>query len=512
MICNKLWRLTIISVFTAVLIGTSVVAYNMEKNSCMGVCLLTEAEEMRFTENINEELSGWISFNGEAAAVDTESKTIYIPQSLSEDMHASELEGVLTIDNPNYKLAFGYDDGFYNLSESIKNNHRFELYISRNGKEYTLYNVVFTNLPVIRMVGQYQGKNDRQKDTYTGKICVWTAMDPETDTYTTKSFSAEWHIRGDTIKKAPKRPWKLNLKKSDGSNAYENFAGLGEDDDWILNPLYHDDTNLREKSFMELWNTMAQSETHNYKMDAGEYVEVITDGVYCGVYLLQRKVDAKYLELDDSKVIFKGRKEVGENPTIENYYTAEGKYTEKSLHNAYAAIEKFKTNTDCSLLVMDNWIDINLFMQFGNQLDNSNIHNMFYIVDTEKNQITFTLWDTDFSFGVYWRPSVRQYDESLAERSICLREEYNAVKNYYPQLESAMSARWTELRKGFLSDENIKASFDSNKEVLMCAGAWQRDIEKWGYYHQGRDSMEKLDIFIEKRLGFLDKMYGYNAG
>ena len=57
-----------------------------------------------------------------------------------------------------------------------------------------------------------------------------------------------------------------------------DFLGLEADDDWILNSLVIDDTRLREKTVMDLWNNGAANEEYNYKMSTGKYVELINDG------------------------------------------------------------------------------------------------------------------------------------------------------------------------------------------------------------------------------------------
>ena len=73
---------------------------------------------------------------------------------------------------------------------------------------------------------------------------------------------------------------------------------MGADDDWILNSLTMDDTRIREKLFMDLWNLNVEKTDYNFKMSTGEFVEVVMNGKYYGLCLLQRRLDAKYLELE----------------------------------------------------------------------------------------------------------------------------------------------------------------------------------------------------------------------
>ena len=99
----------------------------------------------------------------------------------------------------------------------------------------------------------------------------------------------------------------MSLKKENGENLNVDLIGMGADGDWILNPMNLDDTKLREKSAIDLWNNYIKNPANDYAMSDAQYVEVISNGEYYGLYLLQRRVDAKYLQLDkDTDLLFKG--------------------------------------------------------------------------------------------------------------------------------------------------------------------------------------------------------------
>ena len=70
---------------------------------------------------------------------------------------------------------------------------------------------------------------------------------------------------------------------------------------------------------MDLWNTYLAQEEYNYKMSQGKYAEVVCNGQYCGLYLLQRRIDRKYLELDENQFLAKGIKAADGLP-LEEYF------------------------------------------------------------------------------------------------------------------------------------------------------------------------------------------------
>lgn len=75
--------------------------------------------------------------------------------------------------------------------------------------------------------------------------------------------------------------------------------GIRNDDDWILNSLYADNTRLRDKLCMDLWQETGAYDNpygKNFGMQ-GEYVEVLINDSYTGLYLLTHPIDRKQLGL-----------------------------------------------------------------------------------------------------------------------------------------------------------------------------------------------------------------------
>ena len=320
-----------------------------------------------------------------------------------------------------------------------------------------------------------------------------------------QSSLLEWNRRGQSTFGFDKKSWKLSLKNEDGTNNDLDFIGIDQqDDDWILNAMALDDTKVREMLCMQLWNSLySKTQDYNYKMSSGEYAEVVSNGKYYGLYLLQRRVDAKYLELAEDEVLLKGLKSVGSDNIADNYEIDQAACSEDAV---WKAMNGVFTRDDVSNMEIRNWIDVRLCIDFGYMPDNSGYQNTFYIVKNAENQpqISITLWDTDYAFGVGWGTDGFAYKPDGVDENRRYRLEYENMCTVYPQLDNMIAQRWSQLRKDILAEDNILRIIAEKEERINLCGAMNRDKSLWGLYYKGADSTESLREYITKRLLFLD--------
>ena len=515
----------IFAAVAALLVAVSVYCLQREKSECMGVPIISQQKAERFTQFTEQDFNGRILHMDMPVAIDNASRTIYISQNIDETTLYTELDGML-VALENQPMYFVRDEGFDNFSDAVRNGHGFRLIIDTGNGTYMEYNVVFTNLPVIRMVGEKTGVNEENRSIYSGDIIVWDGLYEGTGKYRTVQSNLEWHRRGASTLGDDKKSWKLSLKNEDGTNNDLDFVGLEEgDDDWILNAIYRDDTKVREKMTMDMWNQLCEDAPYNYKMSTGRYVEVVNNGQYCGLYLLQRRLDGKYLELDD-EVMFKGIKAT-EGLPIEFFYDIVYPKTEKTEREhpdidnlsaeekaAYSLIEPLHINNDVRNIAMDNWADVSLMIDLGYMPDNAGRKNIYYIIekDGESTKIKQLLWDTDFSFGVSYNKGFVHEPEGATDRRRYRREDVY-LKEYYSNFDEIMAKRWFELRETVFTQENIFDQIRKNTERINICGAFERDRQLWGnYYEGGTDTVETLYSYVEQRLVFLDECYGESLG
>lgn len=499
---TRYWRWIALALTLFALLSVILFSRHVESSSCMGIMVVSADELSEYSEKADRDYSECFIINGEKAPVDKETNTIYIPQDIDETTKFVDLYGTIEITFNDHNLYFEDCEEFKNLKKAVADGKAFKLIVVDPEKRYTEYKVVFTTLPVIRLDGEYSYMNNSNRAVNSGSVCLWSPYDPDYGRYSVKSSATEWNIRGATSSVLSKKPYKLSLKTKKGNNNDVAFLGLGADDDWILNPLSTDDTDVREKMAMGLWSEIVQKSNSNTKMSTGEYVEVIINGKYSGLYMLQRRIDNKYLELEKNDILFKGLHTWQAEDPRQGY---EIEYSSLSEDETFSLLKNF----NAELIDLDSFIDASLFIQLGAMHDNKGYNNMFYLLNPDEDGYTlsFIPWDTDLSFGVaYYDWFVYDYDTKL--NGLCFRKEYDMMKEAYPELDRLLAERWFKLRETTFSTDNIYSLIDRNTDTLITSGAKERDKKVWGAFHYGKDTIEALKNFIEKKIALLDEYYG----
>ena len=503
---NRIWRRIALFVGLFALGFVSAAYYNKEISQCMGLKILTEKEMTQITDYTQQDLSDIILLDGYPAPVDTATNTIYLSQKLTPKTYYTDFGGVISSADEEVQLYFAADTQLENPAQAAKDGHTFKLIAQLADKSCVEYNVVFTTLPVVNM-GNSQITGVRKalptdatgdRDVYTGTVSVWDGSYDGTGSYSAKSSTAQWHQRGNSTFWYEKKSWKLNFKDKDGNNADVDFLGLEADDDWILNGLARDDTRLREKSVMDLWNSTVANEEYNHKMSAGKYVELINDGRYMGIYLLQRRIDAKYLELEDGVEVAKG----GKGEVL--YETVNTNSEQETLQ----FLQQLRDGENIKYLDVNNWIDVSLFVDAFYMADNAARYNTFYIIEDMKTQpkISLTLWDTDFSLGINYEGGfVHRPEKAGSIRRN--KDELYLLAEIYPDIYQNMSQRWAQLRESWLSEENIISVIDANYAKLNESGAFARDDERWENEYGESDTYDAMCSYIKERMAYLDSCY-----
>ena len=494
--------------FFLLLLATMLLFCKMtEARSCMDVKILTAAEQASLGEYVYRDASWAIQYNGQRAPVDLSTSTVYISQNIPKGTKAEDLKGSLRSSSPSLELSFAPDEAFEDLAEAVKAGHVFKLNVFYGSGNYMQYDLVFTTLPVLRMDGEVIGKTEQGKDICQGEMCLWTPLDPQVNSYSVKTSNLQWHVRGGWSAIMLKTPFKVDLLKPNGTSKNLSLVDMNADDDWILNPMNLDDTKLKEKVFMGLWNTRAEQVSWNEKMSEGEYVEVVINQEYWGLFQLQRRIDRKLLDLDSEDVLLK-RKSKLNAPTIETTY--EIVYSALPEEQTYELMEGYFKQQEASMLNINNFLDVNLFFQCASAMDNK-VKNIYFVLKNNENGYELSLlpWDTDMSWGVVWKDEEGGfvYDFEMSRQLTALREEYNWIQAYYPDLDRQMAKRWFELRENLLTMENMTQIAQQHQALLDASCAQKRDAEQWGLYYEGQDSLENLYKSMEARLAFVDAYY-----
>ena len=302
------------------------------------------------------------------------------------------------------------------------------------------------------------------------------------------------------------RPLKLSLKDETGKKENRNFLGLGSDDDWILNSMVQDDTKVREISEIQFWNRYLAGYTTPYPMSGAEYVELIVDGEYRGLFLLQRRVDRKYLNLDKkSDILFKGVN-TWEADTLPDGY--EIVYSPYGKEETYGILEDVLEARGENGIDLDSFLETSLYLNYLAARDNRGYKNMFYALRWENGHyaLYFVPWDTDMSMGIKWNEGFL-YDYEVTMNNTQQRFEYPQMEELYPDLAQRLSACWNRRRESIYTEENILGLLEANIRRVNTSGAHYRDNQRWGMRYDGADDQEQLLRWARERLDVLDEFY-----
>ena len=244
-------------------------------------------------------------------------------------------------------------------------------------------------------------------------------------------------------------------------------------------------------------------------MSQGEYCELIINGKYLGLRLVQNKIEKGYLKLDENDTLLKGKNvNRGTQKPPEEVY--EIIFSNQDQVTTYSTISKFFYQSDFSNINMDNWVDLQLLLQLGNMIDNETYKNIYYVIERNDDieLLSFVPWDTDMSFGICWTSEGFRLKPETVE-SVTYRLEYESLLNQYPMLDEKLAERWKELRTSVFSQEHIFQLIDSYVDVLNKSGAPGRDFFVLGWNTWGEeDTIENLKNYIVNRLEILDNHYG----
>lgn len=502
---NRKLTVFILSLLALILVSGVCMAIDRSLDSSQHVELVSKKPLL--TAYRYEDYSDDLLFMGQPAAVDTETSTIYIPRDLKVSENALDLLHQIRLKAPGSRLYFLQDPYLEDLSLAVKENHAFTLLITDRLSRYMEYKVIFTGLPVITLNGLHSDTDEAKgREIYTGEIVLWDPQSSENGLSTMQLSKLQWHTRGKTAAVLEKKPLKLDLLKSNGKKRHMDLLGLGEEDDWILNPMNMDDTKVREKLFMDLWNENARRED-SFPMSQGRYAEVIINGRYQGLYLLQRRIDDNYLNLSKTDVLLKGTEIFADDVAYDEYEVIYGPETAGSL------MDTVISGSQPQILDQQALIRLNLFLQFAAGRDNVECKNMFYLFEDAEDSPRLSLipWDTDMTFGLIWSGESFYYDEDSWDQEIMERPETAQLREFLPDYSEKSAAYWKELRETTLSSRSIQGALQNLTDQLEASGVLLRDRNLWSQRYKGEDNISSLENWISRRLIFLDQHYGYTV-
>ena len=478
---------------------------------------LSEVEELAFTALLCNEIR---------VPFDDRTNTFFVPL----DMEDSQWEKMTFVSGqPEYQILFQEDITDTNKQEVIASNKKVELIVF-DGQSWAKYYVTFTGIPVIDLA---TNEGFYAAEEITGTVSFF---DTDFSLHGIEQSGYNGHIRGNTSRMFPKKGYKLNLTYvneyglEDGNKI--SVFGMRKDDDWILHALYNDDTKIRDRLSMEVWdrlgaNAVSEDSYYGPKMT---YVEVFADNQYCGVYGLMEPVDGKQLNLAEEDYSYKRKNPGSVRYKREIFATVE---------NVYAEVEGFEIKDGimekdawlpmadlASVLTSSSWKEKLQKSQMLNedsairmwiliQMITGHDHtakNMYYVAKYNKDlkydyQFYFAPWDMDLTWGNVSVGEINPYYTAFEMDTLDNRVYWDIAdmlidENYHQAKERAQSI-YNELRKTVLTDKDVDEMILQFDHELRDSGAFARDKARWPEGIHANDS-SILRRYAKERLNYLD--------
>lgn len=484
-------------------------------------------EEVKSSLNRVEELSFTALLCNEIRVpFDDATNTFFVPLNMA-DAGWEKMEFVSG--QPEYQILFQEDVTDEEKQEVIASSKKIELVVF-DRQSWAEYYVTFTGLPVIDL-STNEGFYASEEITGTA-----TFFDTDFSLHGIEQSSYNGHIRGNTSRMFPKKGYKLNLtyinEYGEEDNNKLSVFGMRKDDDWILHALYNDDTKIRDRLSMEVWNRMGAKAVSDdsYYGPKMIYVEVFADNQYCGLYGLMEPVDGKQLNLAEEDYSYK-RKNPGSVlykrkvfKNVENIYEeVEGfeikdGIMEEDAWMPMADLAKELTSSEwkerlqkSQILNEDSVIRMWLFIQMITGHDHT-AKNMYYVAKYDEDlkynyQFYFAPWDMDLTWGNVSVGEINPYYTAFEMDTLDNRVYWDIadtlIDENYHQAKDRARDLYSQLRKTVLTDQVVDEIIQNLDHELRDSGAFARDKMRWPEGIHAKD-VSVLRKYAKERLNYLD--------
>jgi hypothetical protein len=496
-----------------------------------------------------------LKINGVDVAVDSFNNRLFMSLADGYD-HPQMLKAVVEYEPCN--VGLGFDNG-----AAVASGATIELYNIRYGSTILVdlyssgadgmasesYEMVFTNLPVIELDAELIVDEPKYPGTFK-------LTSPLFDQYTgTMSMGIE--IRGGSSQAYEKKSYSIELVEDDDPEDERKLAllDLRKDGDWILDATYRDTSFVRNIISMDIYNDMrpyayidANGNEQGQAAIRGNLVEVILNGRYNGVYILEEKVDRKLLDLEkvdvpkdaegndlwnevdfdkpeNGTVLYKAS---SNNATL--YYISDNvKYDFEQKYPKERDIEHYGPLLDLIIFlndssdeqfvkrVKDGFIDLDSAVDFWimtNLTQNRDtLKKNYYIARNMKQQWFFAPWDNDSTFGMNWNGAPFESATWWSPNTNKLIQ--LLVANPETGFNSLVKQRWLDLRETIFRTEKLTARFVKYRAGYVPSpsvreNAQDRNFMRWpesggeGASNPELGSITYIKDWIERRIAFLD--------
>ncbi len=350
-------------------------------------------------------------------------------------------------------------------------------------------------------------------------------------------------LRGSYSQTFPKKAYGFTtLMSDDVTNNNVSLLGMPSENDWILNSLRSDPSLIRDYLSYNLSRQIGLYASRT------AYCEIVVNGDYRGLYILEEKIKAdkdrvnilKIDTLDNSLpelsggYITKTDKTTGGDPiawSMSSYYgfndckfihdwpkpenvtTQQTNYIKSvflNLQSVCSAGNASLTTGYPSIIDIPSFVDYILINEIASNVD-AYCYSTFYHKDRNGKLRAGPAWDLNltygndlFEFGVHRsRYDIWQFSDGNIEGPKYYRDLFNNA-----QFKCYLSKRWNELTQAGqpLHLANIESFIDTT--VVLINEALVREVARWGSIGNHQDTINALKAWLALRIPWMTSHLG----
>lgn len=347
--------------------------------------------------------------------------------------------------------------------------------------------------------------------------------------------------RGSTSQSLPKKPYGLTtLKANNTSNNNVSLLGLPVENDWILNSLAFDASCIRDYLSYNLSRQIGDYASRTV------YCEVVLNGNYIGLYILQEKIKSNANRLNIVKIsdtdnapetvtggyITKADKTTGGDPVAwmmssysgsvdfihelpkpENVTPVQNTYIKNQFFNLQttaAAHNSNLANGYPSIIDVPSFVDFMILAELASNVDSYQFSTFFH-KDRDGKLRAGPIWDFNLTYGndlFFWG-----YDRSKADIWQFSNGDNEGARFWLDLFNDTtykcyLSKRWNELiQLGQPLNYNSLNTF-IDQTLSYISEAKIRENEKWGTLPNDALEISNLKTFLTNRINWITSQVG----
>jgi len=499
--------------------------------------------------------SSHIFVDGIPAVLDVANQTMYVSVVPNDE---KKTEITITTDLPDLQLSLdGEQYAMTILGKYMTCNDTTRHLFIRKDDIVVNYKMEFTSFPIVCidtdwkevLANMYEVDNVKTD----GYLYIIDAQ-RQTNEQSVYAHRIATRVRGASSKDYDKKSLAVEIRDEETGEVTEDAVifGIREDDDWILDAMYIDHSRMRNRALTDIWNSFSdlpydKDNIFQFNGTHGQYVEVIINGAYAGLYCLTDKIDRKKLNLKKTRKIDEQRSEIRgllykgkrwTNATLTHTYNIHDEGNDTLLWQGWAQsypnenqrmatwgpLKDFlelicdeniegkpgiyyrlsKEYKDYFYLenLVDYWILFNAAALYDNTMKNTflSIRNL-----KKTKQMLFTPWDLDASMGrgPYGEDMSESDDNYAFGRKIMYRCGFfmRLMLDNNFNFHTLIHDRWNQLKNDQLSVKSVMSRFKEYAQILQKSGAWRREHVLWP---------EHVAENIEDEIDFVETFYRKN--